>query len=353
MNINKLRKKHSAAGKHVNKWLAILASCIAVGGVFSFGFIAYIANLAGENAETYNPLWMVYMLPAMFVIATPITIFIAKAVYKHFDILSDAMSKVANGKTDAYIPTSGAGAFSGIYEDFNKMTAEIFGIQKLRSQIADGFSHELKTPVASINGFAKLLLEENLTEEKRRKYLEIIVKESERLAELSRNNLLLSKIDSQEIVTDKKPFNLGRQLQETAIAMETAWSDKNINLSAELPDAVYEGDANLMESLWQNLLGNAIKFTPKNGDINIVLREEKDGLTVSFADTGIGMSADVIEHIFERYYQGDASRASEGHGLGLSIVKRIVKLCNGKITVESKEGEGSTFTVFLPTGDIK
>jgi len=349
-NINKKsrRVKHSAAGKRINKWLALLAGVMAVGGVMSFGLIVWIANISGERAETYNPVWMVYMIPAMLVIAVPVTIFIANSIYRHFDILTEAMNNVANGKTDAYIPTAGASAFAGIYEDFNKMAGEIAGIQTLRDQIADGFSHELKTPVASINGFARLLLEEDLPEEKRKKYLQIIVKESDRLARLSQDNLLLNKINAQEIITDKKPYNVSRQIQEIAIVMENAWSGKNIGLSAELPDATYEGNANLMESLWQNLLSNAIKFTPKNGEININLTDANDNITVSFSDTGIGMSKEVIGHIFERYYQGDTSHAGEGHGLGLSIVKRIIKLCGGKITVESKEREGSVFTVILP-----
>lgn len=236
---------------------------------------------------------------------------------------------------------------NGIYEDFNKMAAEIAGIGRYRNGIADSLSHELKTPVASINGFAKLLLEENLPQEKQKKYLEIIVKESDRLAALAKNNLLLSKIDAQEIVTDKEPYNLSRQIQDIAISMETEWSGKNINVSADLPDAIYDGNANLMESLWQNLLSNAIKFTPKNGDISITLSEAEDGISVSVADTGKGMSEEIREHIFERYYQSDASRASEGHGLGLSIVDRIVRLCGGKIIVDSKEGEGSIFSIIL------
>ena len=344
----KLKKPHSEAAKRINKWLALLAGIIAVGGVMSFGLVTFLANVSGESVETYNPLWMIYMIPVMLVVAAPVTVFIAKSVYKHFDVLSDAINAVANGKSDVYIPTAGAGAFTGIYGDFNKMAAEIAGIQKLRDEIADGFSHELKTPVASINGFAKMLLEEDLTQEKRKKYLEIIVKESDRLAGLAKNNLLLSKIDAQEIITDKKPYNLGRQIQEIAIATENSWSKKNINLSAELPDVTYDGDANLMESLWQNLLSNAIKFTPKNGDISVILREEANKITVTFTDSGIGMSAEVKERIFERYYQGDASHAGEGHGLGLSIVKRIVRLCGGVIFVDSKEGEGSTFSVILP-----
>jgi len=343
----KSRKPHSAAARNVNKWLGILAGIIALGGVFGFGLIAYIANTKSGNKD-YNPLWMVYMIPFMLVIAVPITILIARSIYKNFDKLSVAMNDVANGKTDVYIPTAKASAFAGIYQDFNKMAAEIAGIQKLRNEIVDSFSHELKTPVASINGFAKMLLEEDVSVAKRKKYLEIIVKESGRLASLAKDNLYLSKIDAQEIIADKKSYNLAGQIQDIAISMEKMWSDKNINLSAELPDVIYNGDCTLMASLWTNLLSNAIKYTPKNGDITITLAETKNEITVSFTDTGIGMSAEAQKHIFERYFQGDSSRSSEGNGLGLSIVKRIVGLCGGSITVESKEGEGSAFMVTLP-----
>ncbi len=341
-------KKNTPASKAIKKWLSLLAVTLAIGGVFSFGFVVFLANAFGESADTYNPIWMIYMMPLMFLIATPITIFIAKALNKHMDTLSGAMSDVAGGKKDVYIPTAKASAFTQIYEDFNKMAAEIAGIETLRTSMIDGFSHELKTPIASINGFAKMLLEDGVSEEKRRQYLEIIVKESDRLAGLAKNNLFLSKIDTQEIVTGKKVYDLSAQIREVAIALEGAWAAKNINLSAELPDVMYEGNADLMESVWQNLLSNAIRFTPKNGDINIVLKEETDCVSVSVSDTGIGMSQEVQARIFERYYQGDTSHGGEGHGLGLSIVKRIVKLAGGKINVDSRENEGSTFTVRLP-----
>jgi len=359
MKQKKTKNKHSEAAKSVNKWLGISAAIIAIGGVFGFGLIAYIANIKSGNKD-YDPLWMIYMIPFMLVITVPITILIARSIYKNFDKLSAAMNDVANGETNVYIPTAKPTAFTGIYKDFNKMAAEIAGIQRLRTAMVDGFSHEIKTPIASINGFAKMLLEEDLTEEKRRKYLEIIVKESERLAAFSKDNLFLSKIDAQEIII-KEPYNLGSQIQDIAISLEKMWSEKDINLTAELPEVIYKGDANLMASLWTNLLSNAIKYTPKKGEITITLTETKKDIrtsrsaqepcasvVVTFTDTGIGMSEEILEKIFERYFQGDTSRSSEGNGLGLSIVKRIVRLCGGRIAVQSKEGEGSTFTVTLP-----
>lgn len=347
MKVQIPKKHHSAVGRYINKWIVLLVVVMAIGGVFAFGLIAFIANILDESG-TYNPLWMVFMIPAMFAIVLPIIIIIVNLIYKQIDVLSNAMSDLANGKKDVYIPIAKSSAFTVLYEDFNKMAAEIAGIQLLRNEIVDGFSHELKTPVASINGFAKLLLEETLPAEKCKKYLQIIAKESDRLAGLVHSNLLLSKIDTQEIITDKESYNLGKQIRDIAIAMETAWSKKEINLSVELPDVLYVGNASLMESLWQNLLSNAIKFTPQNGEISITLTKTRDNITVSFSDTGIGISTESQEHIFERYYQVSTSSVAQGYGLGLSIVKRIVRLCGGKITVKSKEGEGSTFTIQLP-----
>lgn len=351
--MNKERQKYNAAGKYLNKWLILLATVLTLGGIFAFGILMFLGDLAGQTVQTtesvtFDPIWMVGMIPLMLLIAIPVTIIIARLVYKHFDKLTVAMSDVANGKPDVHIDMEKAGAFTKIYEDFNKMAAEIAGIQVLRNTMTDNFSHELKTPAASITGFAKILLEDDLPEEKQKKYLGIILKESERLTSLANNNLMLSKIDAQEIITGKRSFNLGKQIQEIAIGLESSWAGKNINLSAELPDTEYFGNPDLMESVWQNLLYNAIKFTPKHGDINISLCDMGSSITVSVSDTGIGMSAEVLEHIFERYYQGDTSHAGEGHGLGLSIVKRIVNLCGGEIRAESREGEGSTFTVLLP-----
>jgi signal transduction histidine kinase len=344
----KTRPWHSAGAKYINKWLAVLAIAMALGGVFAFGFLAYLANVIQGNAAGYEPVWMIGMIPFMLVVATPITVFIAKVVYKHLDTLSRAMHDVSDGKTDIYIPTAKAGVFTELYENFNTMTAEIISVKSLRNEMVDGFSHELKTPVASINGFAKLLLEENLTEEKRRTDLGIIVKESDRLAALSKNALFLSKIDTTEIIADKKPYDLAAQIKDIIIGQELSWSEKNINIGAELPDTVYNGNADLMESLFSNLISNAIKFTPKNGDITVTLKTGAGEIVFSVADTGVGMSKDAMEHIFERYYQGDASRNAGGHGLGLAIVKRLVTLCGGTVTAESREGEGSTFIVRLP-----
>jgi len=340
-------KTNSASASYFTKWFLLMTLAFVVGTAVAFA-ILNMARHAGTNHDIdFNPFMLIGLPIIVLIIVAPFAIFILRRFRKHFDTITKAMNDVANGETDVSIPVTD-GAFKGIYKDFNKMVAEIAGIQKLRDEITGSFSHELKTPIASITGFAKMLLEEDLPEKKRKEYLAIIVKESDRLASLTNKNLLLSKIGTQEIVIGKKPYNLGQQIQEITIAMETAWASKNINISADLPDVTYNGSANLMESLWQNLLSNAIKFTPKNGEIDITLTETDDSVTVTFADTGIGMSDEVKAKVFERFYQADTSHSGEGHGLGLSIASRIVRLCGGQVTVESKEGEGSTFTVILP-----
>lgn len=342
------KNKSSPGSKLIAKYLIILAVVLMIGGTFAFGFIAFLANVIEGTESYYDPIWMIGMLPLMILIGTPIILFINKQIKKHLDTLSSAMKAVANGDANIYIPTADANAFTGLYEDFNKMVGEIQSVQVIRTNMIDSFSHELKTPLASITGFANLLLEDELDEAKRKKYLQIIIKETERLSILAKNSLLMSKIDAQEIIIDKKPYNLGQQIQECAISLETEWTAKNIDISAEIADVTYLGNANLMESVWLNLMSNAIKFTPKNGEIKIKMMVQNNEVIVSIADTGIGMSKEVLANIFSKYYQGDKAHAEDGHGLGLSIVKRIVTLCNGSIEVTSTEGEGSDFTIALP-----
>ena len=203
--------------------------------------------------------------------------------------------------------------------------------------------------VTSINGFAELLLDENIPEEDKQKYLHIIADESERLAAMSSNILLLSKLESQQFIVDKKPYSLDEKIKQCAILLSKEWDRKGIDFSAELEPAIYDGNFNLMWHVWINLLSNAIKFTPEHGEIKVTLKKENEFIIVAISDTGKGMSEEEKTRIFVRYYQGDSSRSNKGLGLGLSIAQRIVDLCDGKIEVKSTINEGSTFTVHLPS----
>ena len=262
--------------------------------------------------------------------------------------LANAIEQVANGDFHVQIPIRPNEPMAQIYADFNKMSAELASVQMLRNDFINNYSHEFKTPIASINGFAALLLSKKLPEAEQRQYLEIIRDESERLSRLTSNTILLSKLSSQHIVTDLEQYNLGEQLRQCSIILSQTWLEKNIEFDGDFPDVPFSANKELLQHLWLNLLGNAVKFTPENGAITVRLWEENRAARITISDTGIGMDENTIAHLFDPYYQGDSSRSSQGLGLGLSIAKRIVELCSGTISVESTAGMGSTFTVILP-----
>ena len=235
-----------------------------------------------------------------------------------------------------------------LIESFNLMTEDLSGIEMFRSDFINTFAHEFKTPIVSIRGFAKQLKNENLTEEERREYIDIIISESERLTKLSSNVLLLSKLENQSILSDYSVFSLDEQLRSDILLLEKQWTQKNLEIEPELDEVQYCGNAEVLSQLWVNLLSNAIKFTPEGGKIVIRLTKDSEWVKVMVRDNGIGMSPETLQHVFEKFYQGDRSHSVEGNGLGLALVKRIVELCGGNISIESEARNGSTVYVSLP-----
>lgn len=229
------------------------------------------------------------------------------------------------------------------------MTQELSTIETLRTDFVNNFSHEFKTPIVSIRGFAKLLEENTLSEEERREYLDIIITESERLAALSTNVLMLSKYENLEIIVDIEPFRLDEQIRKTIVLMEPKWSAKEITVNVELDKVIYRGNEDLTQQIGLNLLDNAIKFSYQGGLINITLINVNDEIRFIIQDDGPGMDNQTKAHIFDKFYQGDTSHSNVGFGLGLPLVKRILKLCGGDVIVQSEIGKGSIFTVVLPS----
>ena len=236
-----------------------------------------------------------------------------------------------------------------VAENFNKMTAELKSVHTLRNDFINDFSHEFKTPITSINGFANLLLETEVTEEERRQYLTIIAEESSRLSKLAEETLMMSRLDSQQNIIDQEWYALDEQIRQNLILLSKDWGAKLIEIDTDLNPVSYLGNPALMSHIWLNLISNAIKFTPGHGRIAVNLKESGGKIYVSVADNGKGMTKEETSRIFNKYYQADASHATKGLGLGLSIAHRIVELCGGEIQVASTPGEGSTFTVILPT----
>ncbi len=238
--------------------------------------------------------------------------------------------------------------FGILQRSFNHMAGELDGIELFRNDFINNFSHEFKTPIVSIQGFAHQLQAGGLTPEEEREYIRIIATESDRLAKMATNILLLSKLENQAIVTDKTEFYLDEQLRTCLLLLEKQWDAKNIDLNLDLDEVKYHFNETMLSHVWVNLLGNAIKFTPAGGCITCTLRKDSSTVTVTISDTGCGMDESTQKHIFEKFYQGDTSHTGDGNGIGLTIVGRILVLCGGRIDVESKPDAGSTFTVTLP-----
>lgn len=238
-----------------------------------------------------------------------------------------------------------------LQEAFNNMADDLEKTEIFRKDFISNFSHEFKTPIVSIRGFAHQLRYGDLSKERREEYLEIISKESDRLTHMASRILLLSQYENQTIVAGKTEYDLDEQLRHCILLLEKQWDKKGLVLDLELDTVRCYANEEMLAELWVNLIGNAVKFTPEGGTVGITLREDGQNAVVTISDTGIGMSDEIRARIFDKFYQGDSSHKSEGNGIGLTLVHRIVELCGGKITVTSKEGVGSTFTVTLPIAE--
>ena len=230
----------------------------------------------------------------------------------------------------------------------NDVIQELSGVETLRNDFIANVSHELKTPLAVIQNYASMLQNPALSDEKQMEYAKNIVNASKRLTDLITNILKLNKLENQQIYPETMIYNLGEQLCECMLTFEEVWEDKNLELEVELEEDVHiKADAELMTLVWNNLFSNAVKFTEPGGKITIGLKKEDEKVVVTVADTGCGIDPEVGQHIFEKFYQGDTSHAVQGNGLGLALVKRVIDITGGEISVQSKLGEGTTFKVSL------
>ena len=262
--------------------------------------------------------------------------------------LMDGLRAVAGGDYSVRLKTDKHQLLDDLCEDFNRMTEELQSVRTLREDFVNSYSHEFKTPITAIKGFAELLSEPDLTVEERQQYLRIIQDESARLAELTNRTLLLTKLQSQRFLPDQTTFPLDEQIRRCAILISHSWEEKHLTFSAELESVDCTSNEELLRQVWINLLNNAIRYTPPGGEIGVELRQVGGEVVVRGWDTGSGMTPEVQSHIFEKYYQGAAEDKKHGLGLGLSIVHRIIELTEGRIEVDSQPEQGSSFTVYLP-----
>ena len=266
-------------------------------------------------------------------------------------IITDATEQIMQGDFSVRMaPMHGAGmeGFNQIGMAINAMAAELAGTETLRTDFITNVSHELKTPLAVMGNYATMLQRPGITEEEKNDYAKAISEAARKLAQLITNILKLNKLENQQIFPQPNEFDLGEQLCECLLVFEDAWEAKNLEIETDIEEDVrIKSDPELLSLVWNNLISNAVKFTPDGGTIGLSLKTEDGSVVVQVRDTGCGMKPEVGQHIFEKFYQGDTSHATQGNGLGLALVKRVVDILSGEIGVQSVYGTGSTFTVRL------
>ena len=310
------------------------------------------------NTNGWNDVVAV-LIPTVYwaLVAVALTLYARWQIKKTYEEpmhrLAKATAKVAQGDFSVYVPplhtADKLDYLDVMILDFNIMVEELGSIETLKTDFFSNVSHEMKTPLAVIQNYAQLLQKENLTEEERREYADSILQSTRKLSSLITNILKLNKLEKQTIRPAPEQYDLCQQLCGCALQFEDAWEKKDIEFIAELEDrVVIEADPGLLELVWTNLLSNAVKFTPPGGTVTLTQTSDEKEVTVSVSDTGCGMDEKTLRHIYDKFYQGDTSHSTEGNGLGLALVQRILQLSEGTITVKSRVGQGSTFTVRLP-----
>lgn len=263
--------------------------------------------------------------------------------------IDEATKEVVKGNFDVQLEeNTPVTELRSMARNFNVMVKELANTEIFRKDFIENVSHEFKTPLSAIEGYVTLLQNKALSEEKRVEYTERILVNTRRLSSLTGNILLLARLENQEITVKKETYSLDEQLREVILLYESQWTAKDLELDIDLCSADYSGNKELLMQVWQNILGNAIKFVSDQGVIRIILKQDPENIKVSIVDNGIGMDAEIKQRLYEKFYQADSSRASIGNGLGLTLAKRIIDLHNGTIEVSSKVGKGTAFTITLP-----
>jgi len=295
---------------------------------------------------------ILFMALFSLIIGAVTTFLAGKFPLKPVNRIVSKMNQLASGDFTTRLeygkPISDHPSFSAMSDSFNKMAEELQNTEMLRSDFINNFSHEFKTPIVSIAGFAKLLKHGNLTEEQRREYLDIIEEESLRLSAMATNVLNMTKIENQTILTDTTTFNVSEQIRSAILLFDEKWDKKHIELSADFSEYTITGNEEMLKQVWINLLDNAVKFTPDFGSVRVDLEEKEGFLNVCIANTGSTIPPEKLTKIWNKFYQADESHASAGNGIGLAIVKKVTELHGGKVGMTVKN-DLTAFTVVLPT----
>ena len=333
---------------------------------FNYGFIFSSAAFIGSLLSTALALAVVWLLNRRFGVwlgipytirvllisilsGAAIAVGLSKIFVSPMMKLGDAMRKVAGGDFSVRLDcTSKIRDVREVYGSFNTMVKELGNTETLQTDFVSNVSHEIKTPINAIEGYASLLQDSQLTDEQKNAYIDKIIFNTRRLSDLVGNILLLSKVNNQTISLKASTFRLDEQVRQSILALESKWEKKEIEFDIDLDEIEYTGYENLLSHVWLNLIDNAVKFSPQNGQIRIRLKQLDGSVTFSIWDNGLPIPEADIDRIFNKFYQGDNSYASEGNGLGLALVRKIVAAAHGTINVTSSEDAGTEFVVALP-----
>lgn len=341
----------------IQEFSSFLLFFLSVGFVVSCCMMLFLNVLSKEMGIVYTPENIADAAKITFLNVIIITVlfkiadFIRRRIMvdKPVKAITDAAEKIMNGDFSARVKHmygSGMEGFNQIGESINAMANELSGVETLRTDFIANVSHEMKTPLAVMQNYGTLLQAHDLTDDTRIEYAKAITESSRRLADMMTNILKLNKLENQQIYGELTTFNLDEQLCECLLQYESIWERKGIEIETSIEEGVLiSADAELLSLVWNNLFSNAFKFTDNGGKVSLSLNADDKYATVKVSDTGCGMSAEVGAHIFEKFYQADESRATQGNGLGLALVKRVIDIMQGEISVESTVGVGSSFTV--------
>lgn len=294
--------------------------------------------------------WPVVALGICVAVGTGINALLTRWYFRPMKQLIAATRRIAKGDFSVRVEEIKGvrNELEELTKSFNVMAEELGSNELFRRDFINSFSHEFRTPMVSIRGFARQLKNKDTTQAQRSEYADIIINEADRLTNMASNILMLTRVENQQIITDKTTFRLDEQLRSCILLLQKEWEVKEIELDIELEKAEYTSNEEMLSQVWLNILSNAIKFSRQGGTVRVYCARQKDNVRIEIEDNGIGMDAQTRAHAFERFYQGAGSRTTAGNGLGLSIAKRIVELCRGEINITSELNMGTLFIITLP-----
>lgn len=306
--------------------------------------------------DQFRDVPMVFLIIGLItaiILGTLLMVPFSKAFLKPIDNIIQATKEVGSGNFDVQLPKIEQSPLKPVEiveltNNFNTMIKELSSIELMKKDFINNFSHEFKTPISSIVGFTKELQREDISDEERKLYLSIMENESQRLSQLSSTILTITKLENQNIITNKTIYNLDEQLRECIVLLQKKWEEKNLELVLELDPVTFCGNKDLMSQVWINVLGNAIKFSNEKEEIKISLHQHNDWATIQIIDHGIGISKADLVRVYDKFYQADTAHSTMGNGLGLALVKKIIDLSHGQINIESELNKGTIVTIDLP-----